>query len=258
MEDKRLVIVTGGTRGIGADISRTFAKNGYNVLSVYGFNDGAAEQFRRETERVSPGNSILKADVSKHEEVYRVVEYAISKYGRIDVLINNAGMFDFSSIEDMTEEFLNKMLDVNFKSQAFMIQACAKYMKKNQFGRILNASSISSNMADVGLVAYGASKAAVNMLTKVCSAELAPFSITVNAYAPGIIHTDLTDQMIKERGHLQVKQIPLHRFGEGHEVAELLLFLASDKAGYITGEIIGIDGGMLKVQNPYRAYSDSE
>ncbi len=118
----------------------------------------------------------------------------------------------------------------------------------------MNASSISGDLADVGLVGYGASKAAVNMLTKITSAELAPYSITVNAYAPGIIYTDLTAGMIEERGHLQVKQIPLNRFGEGKEVAALIKFLASEDAGYITGEIIGIDGGMLKVQNPYRAH----
>ena len=131
-----------------------------------------------------------------------MTERAVSKFGRIDILVNNAGIFDFAFVEDMDETLLDDMLRVNFKSQFLMIKACVKHMKKNKFGRILNASSISSGLADVGLVAYGASKAAVDMLTKICAAELAPYSITVNAYAPGIIHTDMTDGMIRERGHL--------------------------------------------------------
>lgn len=254
MIEKRLVIVTGGTRGIGADISLSFAKNGYHVVAVYLSNDERASEFENQLKEISPESDVIKADISKQVGVNVVVEHAASKFGRIDILVNNAGIFDFVFLEDMDEEFLDKILNVNFKSQVLMIKACTKYMKLNQFGRILNASSISGGVADVGLVGYGASKAAVNMLTKICSAELAPYSITVNAYAPGIIYTDLTATMIKERGHLQVKQIPLNRFGQGEEVAELVLFLASEKAGYITGEIIGIDGGMLKVQNPYRAH----
>jgi 3-oxoacyl-[acyl-carrier protein] reductase len=186
--------------------------------------------------------------------VKSVVDYAVSTYGRIDILVNNAGIFEFSFVEDMEEAFLDNMIRVNFFSQFFMIKECVRYMKNQKFGRIVNASSISSALADVGLVAYGASKAAVNMLTKICAAELAPYNITVNAYAPGIIHTDMTAPMIEERGHIQVKQIPINRFGKGEEVASLVTFLASEEAGYITGEIIGIDGGMLKVQNPYRAH----
>lgn len=251
---KRVAIVTGGTRGMGADISLDLAKNGDVVLAVYRSNDERALEFQKQLKEKSQESEIIKADVSKQAGVNSVVEYAISKFGRIDILVNNAGIFDFVFVEDMEEEYLDNIMSVNFKSQFLMIKACTKYMKKNNFGRILNASSISSVTADVGLVGYGASKAAVNMLTKICAAELAPYGITVNAYAPGIIHTDLTDGMIKERGHLQVKQIPLNRFGNGEEVAALITFLASKEAGYITGEIIGIDGGMLKVQNPYRAY----
>jgi 3-oxoacyl-[acyl-carrier protein] reductase len=254
MVEKRIAVVTGGTRGMGADISLTFAKNGYIVTAVYVSNDESAQEFQKQLKEISPESLVIKADVSRQEGVHTVVESAASRFGRIDVLVNNAGIFDFAFVEDMEEEFLDRILNVNFKSQVLMTKACAKYMKMNGFGRILNASSISGGVADVGLVAYGASKAAVNMLTKICAAELAPYSITVNAYAPGIIHTDLTDAMIRERGHLQVKQIPLNRFGKSQEVADLLLFLASDKAGYINGEIIGIDGGMLKVQNPDRAH----
>ena len=127
-------------------------------------------------------------------------------------------------------------------------------MKKNRYGRIANASSISGRFADVGLVAYAVSKAAVDQMTRIASAELAPYGITVNAYAPGIIHTDMTDSMIKERGEIQVKQISSNRFGTGEDVAALVAFMTSTEAGYMTGEIIGIDGGFFKVQNASRAY----
>jgi 3-oxoacyl-[acyl-carrier protein] reductase len=254
MTEKRVAIVTGGTRGIGADISLELARNGDVVFAVYRSEGGRASEFAQRLKGASPESDIVRADVSTKAGVDTVVERAAAKSGRIDILVNNAGILNFAFVEDMEEEQLDEMLRVNFKSQFLMIKACVKYMKKNNFGRILNASSISSDLADVGLVAYGASKAAVDMLTKICAAELAPYSITVNAYAPGIIHTDMTDEMIRERGHLQVKQIPLNRFGEGKEVAALVGFLASKEAGYITGEIIGVDGGMLKVQNPYRAH----
>ncbi|TFG60286.1 MAG: SDR family oxidoreductase [Spirochaetales bacterium] len=254
MSGKRVAVVTGGTRGMGADISLAFAGSNTSVVAVYRSNKKCAEDFRATIRELSPESIVLQADVSTREGVNKTVEAAISSFGRIDILVNNAGIFDFVFIEEMDEKFLDNILNVNFKSMVFMIQACTKHMKKNSFGRIINASSISSDLADVGLLGYGASKAAVNMLTKIAAAELAPYSITVNAYAPGIIKTDLTAPMIKERGHLQVKQIPLNRFGSGGEVAALVKFLASDEAGYITGEIIGIDGGMLKVQNPYRAH----
>jgi 3-oxoacyl-[acyl-carrier protein] reductase len=254
MIEKRLAIVTGGTRGIGADISLELAKGGDTVLSVYRSNDERAEKFLKKLNEISPESKILRADVGVKSEVQRIVEFAISEYGRIDVLVNNAGILGFFFIEEMEEDFLDDIMRVNFKSQYLTTRACLPHMKARGFGRILNASSISSDLADVGLIGYGASKAAVNMLTKISAAELAPYGITVNAYAPGIFHTDLTDEMIRDRGHIQVKQIPANRFGKGEEVGALVKFLASNEAAYITGEIIGIDGGMLKVQNPYRAH----
>ena len=254
MAQGHVAIVTGGTRGMGADICLRMAKRGDKVVAVYRSNKKSAEAFEKELKAVSPDSAVVQADVSNVQDVERLVQYTIDNYGKIDILVNNAGIFDFQFVEDMDETFLDNIINVNFKSQFLMIKACVKHMKKNGYGRILNASSISSKLADVGLVGYGCSKAAVDMLTKICAAEFGPYGITVNAYAPGIVHTDLTDGMIRERGDIQVKQIPLNRFGTGDEVAALVAFLASEDGGYITGEIIGIDGGMFKVQNPYRAH----
>jgi 3-oxoacyl-[acyl-carrier protein] reductase len=252
--EKRLAIVTGGTRGMGRNISLALAGAGNSVLAVYHSNEKSALQTREDLEALSPGSDIVKGDVGKKADVDRIVNFAVEKYGGIGILVNNAGIFDFSFLDEMKEEYLDHIMNTNFKSQVLMTMACLPYMKNHGFGRVINASSISGSLADVGLIGYGCSKAAVNMFTKIAAAELAPYKITVNAYAPGITHTDMTDAMIRERGDQQVKQIPLNRFGDGDEVAALVKFLASDEAGYITGEIIGCDGGFFKVQNPYRAH----
>lgn len=250
---KRTAIVTGGTRGMGVAITETFLKKGMSVLAVYHARDDEAIK-AKDTLAKFGDIHILKADVSKKIEAENAVAVAADLFGRIDVLVNNAGIFDFAYLEEMDEAFFDRIMNTNLKSAIFMIQAVIPYMKRNHYGRIANATSISGQLADVGLTAYACSKAALNLLTKVTSGELAPYGITVNAYAPGIIHTEMTDSMIRERGELQLKQIPAGYFGKPEEVGSLLGFLCSEEASYITGEIIGIDGGMMKVQNPYRAY----
>jgi 3-oxoacyl-[acyl-carrier protein] reductase len=256
VSEKRVAIVTGGTRGIGQAVSFALAKQGCVVFSIYHSNERMARETETELKQYSPESEAYRADVSIKAEVDRLVGYVVEKQGRVDILVNNAGIFDFSFIEDMSEEMLDRFFAVNFKSQFFMSQACIAPMKKQKYGRIINASSISATIADVGLVAYGISKASINMFTKIAAAELAPYQITVNAYAPGITHTDLTDEMIRERGTEQAKQIALNRFGSCEEVAALVSFLASEQASYITGEVIGVDGGFFKVQNPYRAHQE--
>ena len=252
--EKRVAIVTGGTRGMGRSVSERLAKDGNIVAAVYHANEEAARETREQLQGISPECEVFRADAGRETDVKRVVKEIADRYGRIDILVNNAGIFDFNFIEDITEEYLDRIMNTNFKGQFFMLQAVIPYMKKNHYGRVANASSISGRFADVGLVAYAASKAAVDMMTGIASAELAPYGITVNSYAPGIIHTDMTDAMIKERGDIQVKQISANRFGSGEDVAGLVAFLVSPEASYVTGEVIGVDGGMFKVQNAYRAY----
>lgn len=283
-KEQRVAIVTGGTRGMGLAISKQLLKDGKKVAAIYrsdaesakkaseefsgaairvgtaaGTGGGAGGGAETETEvgtedRAGSDHMVVQADVSKKEDALDAAKKVAAEWGRIDILVNNAGIFDFSFIEDMSEEFFDRMIAVNLKSQIFMVQAVLPYMKKQKFGRIVGAGSISGELADVGLTAYAATKAGVNMLTKIACGELAPYGITVNAFAPGIVHTDMTDAMIKERGDKQLKQIPLGYFGTIEEVGSLVGFLCSDEASYVTGEIIGIDGGMMKVQNPYRAY----
>lgn len=258
MGERRVAIVTGGTRGMGQAISVELARRGNIVCAVYRSNEESAKQTQKLMQEFVPECDIYQADVAKEEEVKKVVSEIGEKFGRIDILVNNAGIFDFRFIDEMDGAYLDRVLNTNFKSQFFMIQYAAEYMKKNHYGRIANASSISGHFADCGLVAYAASKAGVDMLTKIGAAELGPYQISVNAYAPGIIHTDMTDAMIQERGDEQVKDLCLNRFGTGEDVAALVGFLTSPEGGYVTGEIIGIDGGMFKVQNTYLAYKHAE
>jgi 3-oxoacyl-[acyl-carrier protein] reductase len=251
---KRVAIVTGGTRGMGLAITRALAEQGMAVLAVYRSHQAEAETALGQLQADGLAVEIFQADVGLKAEAEKAAAYAGQKWGRIDILVNNAGIFDFCFLEEMTEEFFDNVCQTNLKSMIFMIQAVLPWMKQNHWGRIVNATSISGTLADVGLIAYACSKAGVNLLTKVGAGELAPYGITVNAYAPGIVHTDMTDAMIRERGDAQLRQIPAARFGLSEEVASLVRFLSSEEAAYITGEIIGVDGGMMKVQNPSRAY----
>jgi 3-oxoacyl-[acyl-carrier protein] reductase len=251
---ERVAIVTGGTRGIGLGISRALGADGVAVALVYRSNEEAAKSAKAELERTGVRTLLLDADVSRTAEAERVVERVVEAWGRVDILVNNAGVFQFAFLDEMDEAFLDSMFQANFKSAFCMMKAALPWLKKGEHARVLNASSIAGRLADVGLIAYGSSKASIDMLTRIASAELAPHGITVNAYAPGILRTEMTREMIETRGHEQVKQIPAGRFGDAEDAANLVRYLCSPGADYVTGEVIGIDGGMLKVQNPYRAY----
>ena len=249
----RVAIVTGGTRGIGRGITEAFLRDGVHVAAVYASNKEAAKALERDMASAQGELLTIHADAGNASQIRRVVDETVAKWGRVDYLINNAAISLFAFLDEMTEEFLDEMIRVNFKGPVLMTQAVLPHMKRQRSGRIINASSISGHYADVGQVAYGGTKAAIEMMTKLAAAELGPYGITVNAYAPGIIATDMTRDMIADRGDLQVRQIPLGCFGDPGDVAGLVTFLCSDAGRYITGEIIGVDGGMLRAQNPSRA-----
>ena len=250
---QRVAVVTGGTRGIGLAVAKSLAGQGVKVAAAYRSDSESAALAESELRKISADTDIVQTDVGRQAEAQSLADRVGERWGRIDYLINNAGIFDFMFLEDMTEEFFDSICRTNLKGVLFMMKAVLPWMKKNSFGRIVNASSISGKLADVGLIAYACAKSGVDMTTRIAAAELAPYGITVNSYAPGIIETEMTREMIESRGKLQVKQIPAGHFGRPEDVAGLIAFLCSEAAGYITGEIIGVDGGMLKVQNPYRA-----
>ena len=245
---KRVAIVTGGARGIGRGISQALGQKGNLLAIVYNKDKKAAEEAKQEFSKFTDV-MLIQADVSIVKEAERVVSEVEAKWGRVDVLVNNAGIFDYRTLEDMDEAFFERINRVNLYSAVFMSKAVIPIMKRQKWGRILNASSFSGRLADIGLIAYGCSKAGVDIMTRVLSGELGPWGITVNAYAPGIIATDMTAGIIKTRAEEKLNFIPASYFGEALDVGHLIAFLASEEARYITGEIIGVDGGMFKVQS---------
>jgi len=254
MVDKRVAIVTGGTRGMGKSISLTLAAQGDIVVAVYRADDNAAYETEQELKKLSERSIIKKVDLADGEAIKKLVAEVDEEFGRIDILVNNAGIAEFRFLEEYDEEAFDHIFNVNFRSQLRLMYAVVPAMKRNAFGRIVNASSVSGTYADVGQLSYGVSKAAINMLTRIAAGELGSYGITVNAYAPGIIYTDMTKELLDARGDFYLNNIPARFFGAGDDVAALVQYLVSDGARYINGDIIGIGGGLFKVQNPYRAY----
>lgn len=241
---KRVVLVTGSSRGIGRSIAVRFAREGANVIVNYRSNKKEAETI---TEIISSyGNDCIsiQADVSKEEEVKEMVEKIIEKYGRIDVLVNNAGIAIDLDFEDRKVEDWHDTLDTNLVGVFLVSKYVGKYMKEQQYGKIVNISS--TNGLDTTYtysVDYDASKAALINLTKNLAIEFSPY-VNVNAIAPGWVDTEMNAELSKEYLKEEKNKILLKRFAEPEEIADVVLFLASDKARYIDGETIRVDGGI--------------
>ena len=235
----RNVIVTGGTRGIGAAVSREFIKNGDRVFAVYEKNDKAAQEFAADT-----GAIIIKADVSKKDGVSAVFN-EVRKYGKTDVLINNAGISEIKPFADITESDWDKIFCVNAKSAFLMSKEALSDMLVDKKGKIINISSIWGQTGGSCEVHYSASKAALIGFTKALAKELGLSGIQVNCVAPGVIKTDMNAHLSDDDISALKEEIPLNRIGIPEEVAKTVFFLASDAASYITGQVFGVNGGML-------------
>ena len=245
MEEKEVVFVTGGSRGIGKAIALKYAENGYNVVINYVSDKTDVEELEKEFKEKGAESLIIKADVSKSEEVEIVVKQAIEKFGKIDVLVNNAGITRDMLLMRMKEEDFNKVIDINLKGTFLVTKAVTPYMMKKRNGRIINLSSVVGVTGNAGQCNYSASKAGIIGFTKSVAKELASRNIRANAVAPGFIETDMTAVLpdaVKENIH---NQIPLKRMGTAKEVANLIYFLGSEESSYITGQVINIDGGMV-------------
>lgn len=245
MEEKKVVFVTGASRGIGKEVALKFAEKGYDVVINYVSDKTDVEALKKEFAEKGADSLILKADVSKEEDVKDVVEKAIEKFGKIDVLVNNAGITRDNLLMRMSTEDFDKVIDINLKGTFLVTKAVTKYMMKKRCGSIVSLASVVGVVGNAGQCNYSASKAGIIGFTKSIAKELASRNIRANAVAPGFIETDMTSvlsETVKESIH---NQIPLKRMGSSKEVAELIYFLGSEKSSYITGQVINIDGGMV-------------
>lgn len=239
----KVAIVTGASRGIGRCIALALAAQGAKLVMSARHSE-ALEELAKEIVHQGGEALAVAADVALDHDAENLIQTAVESYGQADILINNAGVTRDGLLVRMKNEDWDAVLDTNLKGAFYCIRAAAKVMSKQRSGRIINISSVVGEMGNPGQANYCASKAGLNGLTKSVARELARRNITVNAITPGFIVTDMTDQMNEKSRSALIEQIPLGRLGEPQDVANLVLFLASDQASYITGQIMGINGGM--------------
>ena len=240
----KIALVTGASRGIGSAIAKTLAGYGATVVINYNGSKERAEAVAAEIAAAGGSAMVYQADVSKEEEAAAMFADVIKQYGRLDILVNNAGITRDNLILKMTTEDFDAVIDTNLKGVLQCMKLVSKQMLKQKAGRIINISSISGVIGNAGQANYCAAKAGVIGMTKALARELGSRGITVNAVAPGFIVTDMTDKLPDAVKESMAAQIPLKRFGEVEDIAETVAFLASEKAAYITGQTIQVDGGM--------------
>lgn len=241
---KQTAIVTGGSRGIGRAVAVRLAKDGMNLVINYRGNSAAAEETERLCRELGAEVLLVQGDVSRAEDCEKLAAQAKEVFGRVDVLVNNAGITRDGLLARMTEEDFRAVLDVNLVGPWNMMKAVNRIMMKQRYGRIVNLSSVTGLMGNMGQTNYAAAKAGILGMTKSYAREVASRGITVNAVAPGFIDTDMTEAMPEGAKDKIVTEIPMGRTGKPEDVAEAVAFLASEQAGYITGEVLRVDGGM--------------
>ncbi len=237
----KVVVVTGGSKGIGAQIVKTLANENYKVILNYNNSKEQAEKIQQELLEQGNEIEIIKADVSKREETEKLIQFAINKFNKIDVLINNAGISQEGLFTDVTEEEWQKIINTNLNSVFYCNQQALKYMIPEQQGCIINISSIWGETGASCEVAYSTTKAAINGMTKALAKEVGPSNIRVNAIAPGIIDTDMNRNLTNEELEQIKEQIPLNKIGKALDIAKCVKWLIEDE--YTTGQIISINGG---------------
>ncbi|NWF92737.1 MAG: SDR family oxidoreductase [Syntrophaceae bacterium] len=241
----RVAIVTGAARGIGKAIALAFVREGAKVALV-DVDQGRLDILKDEIKKRSGEAIAISCDITKSADVRDMVKQTYGTFGRVDILVNNAGIIRRGTIETVTEEDWDQVIAVNLKGTFNCCKAVVEFMKPQGYGKIVNISSIAGKMGDItSAPGYGPSKAGVDALTKTLARQLAPYGINVNAVSPHAIETEMSAQWSEERRREIIASIPLGRLGRPEDVAEAVLFLASDEASFITGEILDVNGGAL-------------
>lgn len=243
--ENQTVIVTGGNTGIGREICLHFAAEKANVVVNYLFEEDKAISLVSHIKNLGGKGIIVKGDVSVLVDTKNVVEKAIEAFGKVDILVNNSGITRDNLMMRMTEDDFDSVINVNLKGTWNMCKSVTRHMLKNRSGRIINIASVVGIMGNAGQANYVASKAGIIGLTKSLSKEFGARGVTCNAVAPGFIQTKMTESLSEEVKEYYLKQIPLNKFGTAEDVADTVLFLASNKAKYITGQVISVNGGMI-------------
>jgi 3-oxoacyl-[acyl-carrier protein] reductase len=242
----RVALVTGGSRGIGKAISLAFAAAGCDVVINYNRHRLSAERVKKAAERLGVRAAAAQADVSDRAAVRRMVAGCIKTFGKLDVVVTNAGVWNYEPIDGKSQKRLAEAMDVNVLGVFNVINAVVPHMKKRKSGAIVTISSTAGQRGESFHSAYAASKGAVISLTKSLAVELAPHNIRVNCVAPGWVYTDMTKAPLASSGRRKIlAQIPMGRVGTAEEIAGPVLFLASDLATFITGEILNVNGGAV-------------
>lgn len=240
----RCALVTGGSRGIGRAVATSLARDGFDIAVVYAGNDEAARETVREVEALGRVARAYRCDVSDAEDAKACVSQVASDFGGIWVLVNNAGITRDGLMARMRDEDFARVIDVNLTGTFNMVRACSRIFMRQRGGRIINMSSIVGVHGNAGQVNYAASKAGIIGLTKSIAHELASRNVTANVVAPGFVETDMTAALSDEVRASYAREIPLGRMATADEIASAVAFLASDDAAYITGIVLGVDGGM--------------
>ena len=240
---EKVVIITGASRGIGKEIAKTLAKKGLKVIANYNKSEKEAKELQEELKKENIEIDIFKADISKRGEAKKLVEFALEKYKKIDILINNAGISQIKEFTQITDKDWQEMIDTNLYSVFVMCQEVSKNMIHNKQGCIINISSVWGMVGGSCEVHYSTAKAGIDGMTKSLAKELGPCNIRVNSIAPGIINTQMNSELDKEDIENIKSEIPLGKIGETHNISKCIEWLIEDE--YTTGQIISINGGWI-------------
>ncbi len=245
MLEGKVAVVTGASGGIGRAIALAFGKAGASVAVHYNGNEAKAAVVKAEIEEAGGKAEIFRCNVADFDACSDFIKSVVKTFGKIDILVNNAGITRDGLVMGMSEEDFDAVIDTNLKGSFNCIRFASRQMMRKKYGRIINITSVSGVAGNAGQANYSASKAGLIGLTKSVAKELASRNITANAIAPGFVKTEMTDVLSDEVKEAAMKQIPLGRFAEPEDIANAAVFLASDMASYITGQVLLVDGGMV-------------